>query len=199
MTDPKEETNTSAPELKPGRVAGICSIWLVGIGALVFGTLPVSTVPTSLATNEHSQTVPQFKTPLLSGAQDNLRPAAGVTQAQLQSSAGFLPTGQGDTVDFIVRFNNNIEELDVCRSLFRSDPQASREMFTAWAGKYRALQDLSLKKASFSGEMILNWNPGMKRPPTRAEINTKLDQIKGLAEVRYADPDFHTAQPQKSR
>ena len=189
-TTSKEHEPSSAP--KTVLVAGFAGVWLAGMGALAYGTHP--NVQTALNTSAQAQEETVLNTPVYTPAATT-RPASVTTQ----DPAGERAAGKNhQNVDFIVRFENDIPELEACRKLFRTDKQTARKIFSDWAADYEAMKGIRLKKVSFSGEMLLAWNTGVEGPMPGDEIQARLTQIKDMPGVRYADPDY-TAQAEGPR
>ncbi|MEO0983295.1 MAG: hypothetical protein AAFX03_11665 [Pseudomonadota bacterium] len=122
-----------------------------------------------------------------------LMAAASYTEPPEDGGGGAASGTRSQSVDFIVRFNG-VEEIDEVLGEFRSDPDAARAAFKAWAADKPPLQGLTLKDVTYSGECILTYTPDNDRRPVRAiaaEVRQRLEAAPG---VRYADPDY-TAHP----
>lgn len=152
--------------------AGLAGI--VGAGLLVMGGLAVTSLPGERA-----------KPVSLPGQTDAEAMPAVLTQ---QTGGAGIAASEDGGVDFIVRFEK-LPELEACQAAWRNDPEAARAMFRDWASAYPELAGLRLKKASYSGELVLTWQGGGS-DPTRADIMAARDRIISLPIVRYADPDF---------
>jgi len=180
-------------------LAGISAAWLAGMGALIFATLP-SLAPSAshLAEQTKDTSTPLYRTASSPAPNVSTRPASATTQIAAPAASELTLRRESQSVDFIVKFQNDIPELEACGLTFRSDEGAARKMFADWAAHYDAMDGMGLKKASYSGEMILTWNTGIARPLSRAEVNAKLSEIKAMPSVKYADPDF-TARAEGAR
>ena len=175
-------------QVNTGRMAGLSVAWLAGMGALVFATLPSSSAThTSAATDVSPPLVPT------SAAEDtNQRyiTAQASTLSKEAPGSNNARLAPEQTVDFIVRFANDIEEIDACSKMFRTDKQAANKIFADWAAAHDALDGVELKNVSYSGEMLLLWKTGINRPLSKTEVADKLAKINALSTVRYADPDY---------
>ena len=175
-------------QVNTGRIAGLSVAWLAGMGALVFATLPSSSAThTSVATDGSPLLVPASSAEEANQRYITAQASTLSEEAPGSNSAQLAPE---ETVDFIVRFANDIEELDACSKMFRTDKQAAQKIFTDWAAAYESLDRVELKNVSYSGEMLLIWNTGINRPLSKTEVEDKLAKINALSTVRYADPDY---------
>lgn len=183
-------------QVNTGRMAGLSVAWLAGMGALVFATLPSSgATHASVATDASQLLVPA------SSAEDTTQKYIAAQASTLSNEAPGNTSAKlapEETVDFIVRFANDIDELDACSKMFRTDKQAAHKIFADWAAAHEALDGVELKNVSYSGEMLLTWSTGINRPLSKTEVEDKLAKINALTAVRYADPDY-TVQAQGGR
>jgi len=204
MTQKAHEGDKPSPAPKPGTLAGVAAVWLAGMGALTFSTLPEVATQTSgatgsVATGQETDISPTIYKPAASTSSSPIsRPASAATQIQASDNSDLTPAIEGQTVDFIVRFENDDPGIEACRETFHKDKAASRKMFSDWAADYEPLQGMHLKKAAYSGEMILTWDTGSQTPAQSSEIAAKLAQITAMPNVRYADPDY-TVQAEGAR
>lgn len=178
MTDKKPADNARAPSQRPGTLMGIAAAWLGALGAIAFTTLP--------STAKH-----------MSGV-ENAMPAMALSEVGAPHRADLTLMQDHQVVDFIVRFQNDIPELDTCARTFRQDKAAAQSIFAKWAAQHDALEGISLKTVNYSGEMILSWDTGLQRPLLKTEVETRLAQIKAMPSVKYVDPDY-TAQAEGGR
>lgn len=184
--DKTDTADTPTPGL--AHMVGLGVAWLAGMGALAFATLPAPTAThTSIAANT--------ATPLGS---DTLLPAGASTISEETPIRNISLKAPEQSVDFIVRFVDDIEALDACAEIYHQDKKAAQTLFADWAKQHSALNGVALTKVSYSGEMLLTWNTGINRPLAKQEVQDKLMKIKSLSAVKYADPDY-TAQAQGGR
>lgn len=185
MTDKKPADNARAPSQRPGTLMGIAAAWLGALGAIAFTTLP--------STAKHMSGV-ETAMPVTAAA----IPANAISEVGAPHHDTLTLIRDHQVVDFIVRFQNDIPELDTCARTFRQDKAAAQSIFAKWAAQHDALEDMSLKTANYSGEMILSWDTGVQRPLLKTEIETRLAQIRAMPSVKYVDPDY-TAQAEGGR
>lgn len=194
MADPRDAKDASPEKLtsKKTALAGVAAAFLVIITAIAYGTHPEDAQTATPAQSARQQTV-NIKTPLLTQASlqtPNQRPALALKQTAPDGQSSVTLLRPEQMFDFIVRFQNDIPELEACSKLFRTDETAARDMFSDWAKAHPPLARLTLKSVSYSGEMVLSWETGLRRPLLRLEVDQKLALIKSMAQVRYADPDY---------
>lgn len=195
-----DEQKQSPQTPKTATLGGISALWLAGMSTLAFVTVPSNAAQYTSAPGVYSPaiaaTAPAPDVSLESPVR--LRPAIATIESEPNpaSDISLLPPPQ--TVDFIVRFNNDIPEIDACSKMYRENKAGAQRLFSDWAAAHDALEGVALKKVSYSGEMILVWETGIKRPLLTNEVQTKLAQIKALPSVLYADADS-TAQVQGAR
>lgn len=158
----------------PGEKPAISQLGLIGIagaGIAVMGGLALSALPGEKAAPAS-----------FSGQTEAIPAVAG------QGGTAPIAVTEAGGVDFIVRFEK-LPEIEACQAAWRSDPEQARAMFLDWSSAYPELSGLRLKKASYSGELVLTWTGGGS-DPSRADIMAARDRIVSLPIVRYADPDF---------
>lgn len=198
MTQPTHTLDQQPETPKRAILGSVAGGWLLGMGALAYATLPASA---SLTSGQFQETA-GIKTPVITSSQipqaRQSVPASAVTQADPAPRGDLSLIRENEMVDFIVRFENDIDALDACSQMFRQDKEEAQKMFADWAAEHEAMQGMRLKKVSYSGEMILTWDTGSAQPLLRKSVEEKLAKIKALPSVRYADPD-HTAQAQGAR
>ena len=194
----KDQSSSGLTSRQTG-IAGVAAAFLVAMTGLVYGTHPDRHQGASLTAAQGSPVIiSDIKTPVAENASaqsSRERPAAAIRGAEPDSTLSLPPA---EMIDLIVRFENNIPELDACAEMFRTDKDAARKMFAKWAVDKPALSGVALGSVSYSGEMLLTWTSDIGRPLLRAELDEKLAAIKAMPSVRYADPDFTTT-PQKGR
>lgn len=171
------------------------ALWVASMGGLIYAALPSTANFTSGAPVAKSE---EFKTPRSTDGQNNTKPAMIKTAVPANSKSDLTLIPDTQTVDFIVRFKTGIDQLDACTKTYHEDEDAARKIFEEWAASHESMADLTLKKVSYSGEMLLVWDTGLKRPLLKTDISAKLEKIKAMAAVRYADPDY-TAQAEGTR
>lgn len=197
-----KEPNTSRLTSKQAGIAGVAAAFLVALTGLVYGTHTDTNETASLTTAEEPSVITaDMKTPTAettSPDNSNERPAAAIQSVNGADASNTLRLRPAETVDFIVRFQNDIPELDACAEMFRTDQDTARNMFAKWAAVKPALSGVALSSVSYSGEMLLTWTSDIGRPLLRTELDEKLAAIKAMPSVRYADPDFTTTS-QKGR
>lgn len=193
---------TSGLTSKKAGLAGVAAALLVTLTSFIYGTRPQ---PTETATPAAAiiETRADLKTPMLDATPLRTPQTAAkeLTAAAISSRAppgNLTRAAQTETFDFIVRFQNDIPEMNACLQTFRSDKNMARQMFADWAETQTGLKGMALNKVSYSGEVVLTWTPAIGRPLLRSELNAKLAAIKAMPSVRYADPDF-TTQAQGAR
>jgi hypothetical protein len=190
MTDTNKTDQADSPASGLGRMAALGVAWLAGMGALAFATLPSSSAThTSVATNA-APTGSAESTVSPDASRQTILAAGASTLTKDVPTSNISRLAPEQTVDFIVRFNNDIDELDACSKMFRNDKEAAQKIFTDWASAHDALEGVTLKSVSYSGEMLLTWQTGINRPLSKREVEDKLVEIKSMPSVRYADPDY---------
>ncbi len=172
MTDDKNPVTgagvTDSVEPNRTKLFGLAGAWLAGFGALAIATAP-----------DH-EAAPIYLPATLETA-----------SAELTRNTETPAIEQG--VDFIVRFHP-VEEVELCLSMFKDDPEGARRVFNDWASHYPTLAGMNVKKTSYAGELILSWSTETGAYPNRADIIEKQKELQAMELVKYADPDY-TAHP----
>lgn len=159
----------------------LAALWVSGMSALAVGTHPGDTIATHTSDGDAAIYMPASA---LSSSAQTAGPVATIAAAR--------------SIDFIIRFDDKIDAIDRCLALNPDQLPDAQRIFSAWASDKDALSGMTLKKVTFSGEFILSWDAGTAGSPSRAVIDSKLEKIRALPAVRYADPDF-TFQPEGAR
>ncbi|MEL7129270.1 MAG: hypothetical protein AAGK23_06965 [Pseudomonadota bacterium] len=170
MTEDTEDPATTGS----GQRAVLGGLALAGacIGGIVWATAsPPALSPTALSDA-------QQVAPVLMATESN-------TDAPVKANVTENTEGG---VDFIVRFSD-IPEINHCLRTFRTDPENARTTFKDWARAHPDFADFSLKKANYSGELVLTWDP-MGEDLERQDIVEKQEDLQAMDTVKYADPDF---------
>jgi len=197
-----KDTSSSGLTSKQTAIAGLAAAGLVVLTGFVYGTRTDESQTASLTTSEDVSVIASdMKTPTTEATltqNSSERPAAAIQTASRAEPNNTLRLPPAEMIDLIVRFQKDIPELDACAEMYRTDEDASRDMFAKWAADKPALNGVALSSVSYSGEMLLTWTSDIGRPLQRTELDEKLAAIKTMPSVRYADPDFTTT-PQKGR
>ena len=173
----RHEPAMPAPRSGRAAIAGTSLAWIIGAGLLINATYPGTSTTANLV--GHSITAPDSSEP-------QIKPASAQTVVAAQSTTSVAST---PTFDFLVKFEKDHPDLETCVKTFHTDKEAAKKIFAEWAADREVFSDISLRKVSYSGEMILTWNSGMDRPLVRDDVESKLKLIKSAPGVRYADKD----------
>lgn len=154
-------------------------VWVGSISALAYATYPgASPAPAS---------------------QTSLYQPASVVGPPPIVERGVTLIPDDKTVDFIVRFHDGVDAVEACLETPRSELATAQGIFANWAATEPALSQMSLKQVKYSGEFLLTWNTGLKRPLIRTEVQTKLEEVQAMPSVRYADVDLTVQHQRKTR
>lgn len=159
----------------------LAALWVGGMGALAIGTHPGDDTAQRTSDTDSSVYMP-----------------ASASSSSAQSAGSAAATAAASSVDFIIRFDDKIEAIDRCLTLNPDQLPDAQRIFASWASDKDALSGMTLKKVKFSGEFILSWDAGTDGAPPRSVIDNKLEKIRAMPAVRYADPDY-TFQPEGAR
>ncbi len=149
-------------------------------GLLTIGTF-VFLGPHSSAQEQPAQIQPSFVT-------KTDKPSLSVAPANIWR------LGKEQTVDLIVSFDSDIAAIKACLDLPRDQLEKAQTIFADWAATEDALADLSLKHINESGDFILTWHSGIRRPLLRKEVDDRLRKLNAISSLRHAEP-YYKAHP----
>lgn len=192
MSD-KDKAEETAPDETSLHRSAMPPRGMMALAAAGLGGIMVLAIATTSRTGTPGAPSTEPATPQTSAEEDTLlaMPASMTTEREENAD---LRIADAETVDFIVRFKDDIDAIETCLSMPRDQIEETRKIFSDWAAADPAMSGMVLKKISYSDEFILTWNSGIHRPLLRTEMTQKLEALKAMPGVKYADPDY-TAQP----
>lgn len=92
-----------------------------------------------------------------------------------------------EPIDFIVRVEG-APDVEKALGAFRTDPNEARAAFDRWAADKPNMKMLRLTGVTYSGELILTYDP--KAADRRRSVGQVRELLNKTPGVRYADPDY---------
>lgn len=127
-----------------------------------------------------------------------LHPDGGGVRPEQTQQGGATPGERLIPPEIVVKFKDNPDTAEIA-DLFWKDKEAARARFDSYKADKPYLRDLALKRATYSGELVLHLANPPADPEERAgRYRNCVKQLRDQSGVSYAEPNA-TAQPGSPR